>query len=315
MHSHQSISVRLAKEGYDVWLGNNRGNIYSRKNTQLDPAQDYTKFFDYSFFELGKYDAPTQIDYVLKRTKKEKLSYIGHSQGTSQMFSTLSEGSDLNSKLDIFVALAPIVNLANTKEDFLVKISKQWHLAQSTLRNLKLYEIRDPKFDKALRGFCNLFSIVCNELTDWFELQSPYSDDTAWQLQQSRPSSSASSKQLIHYAQIIKNGVFRQYDYGSDAANKEKYGSRIVPLIPLSHISQKLPIALFVGKQDTFADEYDVMWLKRGLGKRVVEEKVYNNFDHFSFQIGKDMSYVQDVIDLLKQYATAPASIEDSQLI
>lgn len=123
IHKKESLAVRLAKEGYDVWLGNNRGNIYSRKNTHLSPVKDYKRFFDYSFYELGKYDAPTQIDYVLKRTGYKKLTYIGHSQGTSQMFSTLSEGSNLNEKLDIFVALAPIVNLVNSGEDFLVKLS------------------------------------------------------------------------------------------------------------------------------------------------------------------------------------------------
>ena len=81
------------------------------------------KFFDYSFYELGKYDAPAQIDYVLKVTKHAKLSYIGHSQGTSQMFSQLSESSYLNSKLNIFIACAPIVNLKNTGERVLSRTS------------------------------------------------------------------------------------------------------------------------------------------------------------------------------------------------
>ena len=123
IHGSQSLSVVLAKQGYDVWLGNNRGNLYSRKNTHLDPKRDYTKFFDYSFYELGRYDAPAQINYVLQKTGHSKLSYIGHSQGTSQMFAELSESKELNSKIDIFIACAPIVNLRNTKEDMLSKIS------------------------------------------------------------------------------------------------------------------------------------------------------------------------------------------------
>jgi lysosomal acid lipase/cholesteryl ester hydrolase len=71
-------------------MGNNRGNKYSRKNSRISPEKDYAEFFDYSFFELGKYDAPTQIDYVRKETKTDRISYVGHSQGTSQMFSALS---------------------------------------------------------------------------------------------------------------------------------------------------------------------------------------------------------------------------------
>ena len=27
------------------------------------------EYYDYSFYEMGKYDAPAQIDFVLKKTK------------------------------------------------------------------------------------------------------------------------------------------------------------------------------------------------------------------------------------------------------
>ena len=52
--------------GYDVWLGNNRGNIYCRKHVKFTTADK--EFFDYSFYEMGKYDLPAMIDKVLKET-------------------------------------------------------------------------------------------------------------------------------------------------------------------------------------------------------------------------------------------------------
>ena len=83
INKEKSPAYVAAKAGYDVWLGNNRGNNYSRGHNTLDPTRDFKQYFDYSFYELGKYDAPTQIDFVLKKTGYSKLSYVGHSQGTS----------------------------------------------------------------------------------------------------------------------------------------------------------------------------------------------------------------------------------------
>lgn len=60
MNGNDSAAFRYAKMGYDVWLGNNRVSKYSRKHVDLDPddPEDAEEYFDFSFWELGKYDAP-----------------------------------------------------------------------------------------------------------------------------------------------------------------------------------------------------------------------------------------------------------------
>lgn len=71
-------AFKLANEGYDVWLGNNRGTTYSRKHVTLDAAKD-RKYWDFSWAEQGQYDSPAQIDFIRKHTGEDKITYIGHS--------------------------------------------------------------------------------------------------------------------------------------------------------------------------------------------------------------------------------------------
>ena len=93
LNGDNSTAFYFAKLGYDVWCGNNRANQYSRKHDTLNPdnSVDAKQFFNFSFWEMAKYDAPNQIDYVRDITGKDKVSYMGHSQGTTQMFTALAE--------------------------------------------------------------------------------------------------------------------------------------------------------------------------------------------------------------------------------
>jgi lysosomal acid lipase/cholesteryl ester hydrolase len=73
---------------------------------------------------MGISDLPAMIDYITKVTQKDKLTYIGHSEGTTQMFIGASLKPEyFKKKVDLFVALAPIVRLDHSKNGAMVAAS------------------------------------------------------------------------------------------------------------------------------------------------------------------------------------------------
>ena len=71
----------LADRGYDVWMGNNRGTEYSLRNSKgLDSSMQ--EFWAWSWAEMGIYDDTANINMIKEKTGKDKIFYIGYSQGT-----------------------------------------------------------------------------------------------------------------------------------------------------------------------------------------------------------------------------------------
>ena len=48
------MAFYFAELGFDVWMGNSRGNKYSKNHRYLDATEK--DFWNFSFYELGKYD-------------------------------------------------------------------------------------------------------------------------------------------------------------------------------------------------------------------------------------------------------------------
>lgn len=106
-------AFHLAENGYDVWLGNNRGNRFS--DTHISLTKDQKEYWNFDWEDMGTGDVPAMFDYILEETGVEKLSYIGHSQGTTQI---LAGGSLLpeyyKSKLNVALLMAPPASVNNT---------------------------------------------------------------------------------------------------------------------------------------------------------------------------------------------------------
>lgn len=71
--------------------------------------------FIYSLHEIGTYDLPASIDYILKNTNVSQLHYIGYSMGTCVFFIMASEKPEYQSKIRSQISLAPVAYLSNTR--------------------------------------------------------------------------------------------------------------------------------------------------------------------------------------------------------
>ena len=110
----------------------------------------------------------------------------------------------------------------------------------------------------------------------------------------------SSVREVLHYGQMIKSGTFQMYDYEDSATNIKHYGTATPPQLDISKINQ-VPIAMFVGKNDSLATIKDCQWVKSQISS-VVHYQEIDGFDHSSYMAAKDMSYFSSVMGLIEQY-------------
>lgn len=69
----------------------------------------YTFYYYFcSFHEIGLYDIPAMVDFVLKQSGSKQLQFVGHSMGTSAFLVMCSMRPLYNSKIQTAVLLSPV---------------------------------------------------------------------------------------------------------------------------------------------------------------------------------------------------------------
>ncbi|OXU22918.1 hypothetical protein TSAR_015664 [Trichomalopsis sarcophagae] len=302
----RGLGFILADAGYDVWMGNARGNKYSRRHAEL--TTDDAEYWNFSWHEIGTKDLPVTIDYILKRTGHKKVAYIGHSQGSTAFTVMLSEHPEYNEKITSMYSLAPISYLSHMTSPVFKTLARLMPIIDVILGLIGKHEI-DPssEFFKKFTGiFCEDGSITNPVCTNVIFLICGYSEELLDKellpaILAHTPAGS-STKQFTHFAQLVNSGHFRQFDHGW-WGNFKKYSSFTPPSYKFENV--KVPVALHYAVNDWLSHPKDVEKIYSKLPNPIGKFRVpHEKFNHLDFVWAKDVKTLlyNKVLSLLARY-------------
>lgn len=321
MHSSEAFAIRqrasdslplvLSDAGYDVWLGNNRGNRYSHKHVHKKPNSD--EFWNFSLDDMVRFDLPTMIDHVLARTGAPSLTLIGFSQGTTQIFAYLSNHTG-TSKVNLFIALAPVViprgfanpivdSLARARPDFIFLLFGKRQLLPSTL----FWRNNLPR-----TTFVQFIDLALKFLFGWDTAAIAQEEK---QLLYSHIYAHASVKTVVQWFQMIQSSKFQMFD-DYKPANILTYGSATYPgyVLPCYQPGQiTTPVAFFCGGRDTLPHTGEVLSSVPAEHRAFVH--VESKYEHLDFMWARDLSssIYPKILSLLSRFC-APREDEFCEL-
>jgi pimeloyl-ACP methyl ester carboxylesterase len=202
----------LAREGYDVWLGNNRGTKYGLQHVSLDPKS--AAFWDHDWEQMGVYDVPAIVDKILDVTGLENVSYVGHSEGTTQFMVGSSLKPDyFKEKINFAGLLAPIARLDHNEAtglSFLAKPVNIKLIEKVIVDGLGFYnwDTKTQVGQHALSVFCGLFDGVCSELSKFMTLNPEVDNTDRLTTYISFLPAGNGWRNFAHYGQVISSAKF-----------------------------------------------------------------------------------------------------------
>ncbi|KXT12359.1 hypothetical protein AC579_597 [Pseudocercospora musae] len=288
----------LVEQGYDVWLGNNRGNKYSKKSLHHGPTD--TQFWNFSMDQFAFHDIPDSINYILSATHQPSLSYIGFSQGTAQAFATLSIHPALNNKVDVFVALAPAMappGIASGVVSSLVKSNPQ-----------VLYLLFGRR---AILGSTTMWQALLYPGIFTWVIDKSLAFLFGWKMANIAPHqklaayphlySFTSTKSVVHWFQIIRNGTFQMFDDEVTSPTSFSTGSKYYKVAKFPTRNIKTPIVLVYGGSDSLVD---IKIMLKELPRHTVA-KCVPKYEHLDLLWASDVDTLvfPHVLEALESYA------------
>lgn len=257
----------------------------------MNPDKD-KEYWNFSYHEFGIYDLPAMINFIKSTSNVEKILFVGHSLGTTQLFAGYSIIPEYFSEnLNGFIALGPVTFLHNLESEILKKMID--YKIDSFFKFLGLVELfKNTETTSNLQKLiCAKFGILCkslvNEISDY-----NFTDDEfdRFYIFISHYPSGSSLKSTLHLAQNYRNKNFGMFD------TNENYN--------LSNI-KNFPVAIFLGQNDRLSTIKDNAILIDILKKNNSLDfyKVYENTGHVSFYVSKTNIFMEDLLRKADEYS------------
>jgi len=272
----------------------------------LDPAEE--DFWKFSFHEMGIFDTPACLNYILDVNKSsKKIIYLGHSQGGASLLSGICEKYNFyHEKILVAVLLAPASRVDSIDSNllhFLKKIDIDDKLKEKNMHEVFPFDPDMIDLNIKISKVYPTMSYALLEMT---------SDEVSWvncpdriKVFFSHYPSGTSLQSITHFKQLIESKKFQKFDYGKDE-NLKVYGVENPPEYDLS-IIKDIPIILCGGLNDKLTHITDIRWLKSQIGENNLKFFSYYEFEHMghaSFMVNSNITWfnfvLHDIYEVMK---------------
>lgn len=283
-----SLPFMFSNNNFDVWLYDSRGTNNNNRNYSVEyNFKKSQKFWDFSLDDSSLVDLPLLIDFVLLKTRSEKLVYVGYSESTFFLFALMSTAPEYSNKIAAFVAMAPVCYVSHIRG---LTIPILFPVAAFTPKFIQHTFLPQPIIDLAdtiMKNICRidfLSKLICGSITDGIG---------GYGVGQHKPEfyrkffHSTSVQVVKHFFQLYVGKRFGMFDHGP-AGNMKRYNRSEPPAYDLGKVKSDR-IILFRGTADFLSTPEDQERLVKELGTKPFMDVVLPKYNHFDFIDGGNL--------------------------
>jgi len=281
----KALAFILAKRGYDVWMGNYRGNTYSKNH--VDPTITKKEFWSFSWDEMASQDLPTMLSHMMKVSGENSFYYIGHSMGTLTYFTACNYHTWIQNSTRLMIGYGAHTVVPNIVSPIFEILNRFAGDIEWISEHLGIYEVAPSNWlmDWFASEVCDQKMITQAMCKNLLFMMAGYNkhemNTTMLPYMLGHVPAGTSVQNLVHYRQGINSQTWAGYDYEDDQLNLQHWNSTKPPTYQYNVVTA--PVGLFWAENDWLVVPQDEKNLAKSLPNLLfnqrVDEKEYTHLD------------------------------------